>query len=435
MTFLAPGFLVAAGLMAAVVIALHFIVSRDPRSVFLPTARFAPERPARARAQALRLQDVLLMLLRVALVLAVGAALARPVVHPPGRALARVVMADRSRSVASAGEVADSVRALLAPNSTLVAFDSAAEVVPAADSIGMPGRSSGRGRISAALVVALRAASRLSDEADSLELVLVSPFTAEEIDDATDSIRALWPGSIRLVPVAARHHDEPPPAIEFRGGAADPLRLALPVGSPGAANVRVVRDAMTAADTAWVTAGERTLVLWPVASDATSGARSTRAAPDTVGAVVAGGSVVVAPFARTVASGSRPPGGSRIVARWVDGEPAAIETPLGGGCLRSVAVPVTAIGDLVLQRRFGRLVATLTAPCGSFGTPTPLDSVERAVFAGGGRAPTSSTAIGRREEVPTPLARWLLALALLLAGGEWLLRRSIASPANAGASP
>jgi len=50
MTFLAPLFLAAAAGIAALVVAIHFISTREPATVPLPTARFAPDRPVRARS-------------------------------------------------------------------------------------------------------------------------------------------------------------------------------------------------------------------------------------------------------------------------------------------------------------------------------------------------------------------------------------------------
>ena len=122
-------FMVAAGIAAAAVVAIHFIVTREPRTVPLPTARFAPVRPVRASARRLRLQDVLLMLLRVLLILAFGAALAQPVFDPPKRDLARIVLVDRSRAVADPQEVSDSAMAIVQDGDAIVLYDSAAVAV------------------------------------------------------------------------------------------------------------------------------------------------------------------------------------------------------------------------------------------------------------------------------------------------------------------
>ena len=84
----------------------------------------------------------------------------------------------------------------------LFAFDSAAHDLRgdprvlsfrSGTSIGVPSR----GSLSAALAAAMRAASSLRGDADSVELVLISPFAAEEFDAATSAIRAAWPGRIR----------------------------------------------------------------------------------------------------------------------------------------------------------------------------------------------------------------------------------------------
>ncbi|HSU92175.1 MAG TPA: BatA domain-containing protein, partial [Gemmatimonadaceae bacterium] len=74
MTFLAPWALWAAGAVSAAVIALHILASRNPRVTPLPTARFIPDVPLRATARAMRLSDVMLMLVRVAVVMLVGVA-------------------------------------------------------------------------------------------------------------------------------------------------------------------------------------------------------------------------------------------------------------------------------------------------------------------------------------------------------------------------
>jgi hypothetical protein len=397
-TFLAPGYLAVAGGLAGVVVALHFIVTREPATVPLPTARFAPDRPVRARSRTLRFSDALLLACRTGLILAAGAALAQPIPLPERNPLARIVLADRSGSVADPAEVRDSVRALVSSGDALVAFDSAASV----------------GSLSAALVSGLRAAVSMRDAADSLELAIVSAFGGDEIDQATDSIRALWPGGIRLVRVAARPDTLMQPAVFVVGGADDPLRYALPGAATASdAEVRVVRGVPGGADSAWAGARNHALVLWP--------ALSPGAAVDTVGAVSAGDAVVVAPFAR----GRREADGAgRIVARWLDGAPAAVETAHGAGCIRRVDIPVPSVGDLVLDSRFQRLASRLTGRCGSSARSPGLDGPRLAALAGPGKpARVAATSIGRLRVVRSPLTPWLLAGALALGLGDLLLRR------------
>ena len=61
---------------ALAITALHFLSVRQPRVLLLPTARFVPERDARAVARQAKPSDLLLLLLRVIALLAAGAAAA-----------------------------------------------------------------------------------------------------------------------------------------------------------------------------------------------------------------------------------------------------------------------------------------------------------------------------------------------------------------------
>jgi hypothetical protein len=433
MSFVSPGFLIAAFSLAALVVGLHFILTTDPKAAPLPTARFAPERPVREKSRALRFNDLLLLLVRVSLILVVGAALAGPVLHPRRRALARILVVDRSRSVASASEVADSARGMQ-PGDMLVLFDSSVTVVREGgrDSLAMLRRSTRRGRLAPALIAALQLASEMHENADSLELTIISPLTGRELDAATDSVRALWPGAIRLVPVTAETDTVPQSTSMLSGAADDPLRLALPAGR-GPETVRIVRATPGSADSAWAKMGGRVLIEWP---RGTALARLTapwvaRAASDTVGAVSAGDVVVVAPFVRYAALGpiatARADAGERVVARWVDGEPAAIERRLGTGCIRTVTLDVPALGDLVLQPRFERLVASLTEPCGGAQPSAPASRAQLAALRGAdGQGRAAGRAFAAPEAVRVPLAPWLLAAALALATSELVMRRRTA---------
>src|SRR5687768_10484541 len=205
MTFLAPGFLFASLAVAAAIVALHFIVTRQPRAGILPTARFVPDTRATTIAPAKRPSDLLLMLLRMLVVLAAGTALAKPVLTPSRGAEARVILVDVSRSARDSMAIRDSVHAYYRSGDAVVAFDSSTRLLAGnvADTLGALSPTSKRGNLSAALIAALRAGSSLRDRADSLELVILSPFAREELDAATDSIRTLWPGKAKLVRVGA----------------------------------------------------------------------------------------------------------------------------------------------------------------------------------------------------------------------------------------
>jgi hypothetical protein len=386
MTFLAPGFLFAALAAALGITALHFIAMRQPPSDLLPTTRFIPERPAVTRTITRTPEDVLLLLLRVLALLLIGAAFARPIRAPHRRSVLHIVLADRSRAVADPRAVTDSARAVLDGDGVLILFDSSARTIErgGSDSLGSPPRARVDGSITPALVAALRTASRLRDQADSLELTIVSPFAAAELDAATDSVVAQWPGgwhALRLVPVAQSADT----------GGAHPT-------------VNWPADGHTAGAT------DRTL--------AGTGGAKDRALADTVGAVVAGDVVLAAPFARRWEPDTTGPG-TRVIARWVDGAPAAVERGSDAACTRDVAVALPAAGDLVLTAGYRRFVAALAAPCGSpVGSRPPAHPV---AAQRGTHIP--ARAIEAAADVASPLVPWLLGLALAAALGELVLRR------------
>jgi hypothetical protein len=179
------------------VLALHFIVTRAPDTVPLPTARFAPDRPVLARARALKFTDLLLLLCRVGLMLAAGAALAQPIPAGDRPSLARIVIADRSGSVAQAAESVTAWQWCSVPAMCWVPFDSAAP----------------SGSISAALIAGLRTAVAIRDRADSLEMVLVSRSDPRSRTAPPTPFGRSGPARIRLVRVAARVDTSGPPGV------------------------------------------------------------------------------------------------------------------------------------------------------------------------------------------------------------------------------
>lgn len=435
MTFLAPGYLLASLAVAAAIVALHFIVTGQPRAGILPTARFVPDTRATTVAPARRPTDLLLMLLRVLLVLAAGAGLARPVLTPRRGAEARVILVDVSRSAADSVAMRDSVRALYRDQDAIVLFDSSARLVTrnVTDTLASVRPTSRRGNLSAALIAALRAGSSLRDRADSLELMIVSPFAREEFDAATDTIRKLWPGRARLVRIVGPAVDtiEPRPGVTITTRADDPLAVAvglLRAFPPASGRI----DRGSSADYPEFPTGRAfdaesagapavgAQIGWPDSTRPRFAIQ--RAVRDTVGGVMAGDAVVVAAFDRRW---SYPPDslrGTEVIARWVDGEPAAIEKPDGFGCARSVAIPVTPVGDFVIRSDFLRLVATLSRPCARVTSLVPADQAEVAKLAGTrGLAPRS--AFQPLTDAQSDLAPWLVALALAAAIAELVVRR------------
>ena len=416
MTFLAPGFFFASLAAAAGVVALHFIVTRQPRAGVLPTARFVPDLPATAIARDTRPSDLLLMLLRVMLVLAAGAGLARPVFEPTRRADIRVVLADASRSVTDTIAFRDSVRAALREGDALVIFDSNARFVAGGlDSVANITPSERRGNISAALIAAMHAASAIREKADSVELVVVSPLASEEIDAATPEIRKLWPGRARIVRTGTVSSLDSTSRgqLTVRGAATDPV----------AASARLARSVSDAAIVRGGTESESlgpdgATIDWP-ASERPRGAVA-RARPDTIGGVASGEAVIVSSFPRRWAFPADSIRGAEVVARWIDGEPAAIEWTSGSGCSRSVAVPVTSVGDLPIRADFVRFVEAISAPCAKRRPFTPASDESLAMLTGnGGLAPREAFA---PIDAHSWLSPWLLGLALALAIAELFLR-------------
>src|SRR5688500_10159156 len=246
MTFLAPAFLYAAFAVTAVIVRLHFIVTRQARAGILPTAWFVPDTRATCVARAKRPTDLLLMFLRMLVILAAGAGMAKPILTPSPQASARVILADVSRSARDSIALRDSVRAYYSEGDAVVAFDSSTRLLAGsvADTIRALRPSIRRGNLSASLIAALRAGSSLRDRADSMELVIVSPFAREEFDAATDTIRTLWKGKARLVriPIPAADTASGPGRLSIAGDADDPLQASVELAEIGRASCRGRRE-------------------------------------------------------------------------------------------------------------------------------------------------------------------------------------------------
>lgn len=426
LSFLAPGYLFAALAAATGLVAAHFIVRRQPRSMLLPTARFVPDAPVLSTGWARVPSDLIPLLLRVLCVLLAGVALAGPIMLRRAGGTARVILVDRSGAVADTSELSDSVAAVRAPLDVVIGYGSRTREksmdLPAADV------RLNRASLSAGLVAATRAASRFRAVADSIELVIVSPFTAGQLDAATARLRGEWPGRARLVRVAAAAGSATPVAPTLVAAAEDPLSVALALTRDGrGAEARIVRRELTADDSLWVNATRgRVLVHWPAAS-APAGFIARRDSSVAAG-VVGRGPVLVAPLERRWQYAPGMDGDA--VAWWIDGEVAAAESPLGEGCVRSVAVPVSGGGDFVLRPEFHALLSELVQPCGGAARLLPIPAGTLALLRGtGGLAPAGAFAPPRLEA--SPLTKWLLLASLAAALLELLARSSRASRAPA----
>lgn len=419
MTWLLPSALAIGGIASVVAIALHFIARSRPLAEPLPTARFVPQRPIHARTRSIALTDVPLMLVRVAALVLLAAAVAGPVFAGARGRVARVIVADRSRAVANIQEVRDSVRALFRTGDVLVAFDSDAAVMPSLDSLKA---IDARGSLSAGLASAVRAGAALAPRVDSVELVLVSPLTAPEVDPATTRLRAVWPGRARVVRIskrAAPASGDRAGRVETTATTDDPviagLSLMGTIGAMGSGNIRVARTSVTAADSAWARDSGHVLIHWPAADDDAHWPK--RATIDAIGAVASTDGVLVARFPRLwVIEG-------RAIARWADGEPAAVERPLGNGCVRDVAVVFDPASDVTLRSSFREFARPLLAPCGGTRAAAPLDSAALADLARAG-ALASSDALRDRASETSRWTPWLLAAVAALLTLELALRRT-----------
>ena len=391
MIFLAPAFLVAAGIVAAGVVALHFLSTREPDTDLLPTVRFVPRVPVQATTITMRFTDPWLLALRVLLILLLGTALARPLIHPFAEPVSRIALVDVSRAVGSPAQLADSASGYVDGATAVVFFDDEAREIEDGTAEALEGLrdearwdQASRGSLSTALIAALRIGSRLRDGADSLQLVVVSPFAQEQRDAATGEIRALWPGRI------------------------DAVRVAAAPAEPD--------DARAIEHVEWADSGAT--ALW-----------TGRETPDTIGGVRANGAVMVYPFVRRWQP-TPDAGETRVYARWIDGEPAAFERATADGCVRSVAIPLPTEGDAILRPDFQRFLARLVGPCGEPRDVTPLPEEFMTAFVGDGAlAPASQ--VPRRIMRTTPAVPWLLGFALVVALAELWLRRRLATGAGA----
>lgn len=435
MSFAAPLFVWVGGAIALGVVALHLLAWRRPPASSLPTARFVPDALVRTVSPTVRPADLRLLAVRVLTVILVSAALAGPRFPSRTQGLGRVIVVDRSHGSETRASIDRAVRSVYRAGDALVVFDSAAHAVrsPTVDSIVAAPPTRASGGMSAAMVVAIRAANELQRVRDSVEIVVVSPFALDAFDRATPSIRRVWPGTVRTMRAGTPPNDTARTRpVDVRAPSGDPVAVVLALaGAAPAGAVRVVRDSATASDTAWARQGGA-LVLWP-GGPAHWNARpaADTAFGVTVSSLVSGATdspgrsaTVVAPFVRRVAP---PPG--RVVARWDDGDPAATETTLGTGCMRSVAVTVPSVGDLALTPAFRRFATQLVGPClGAHTWAAASDSQVSTVLPTVG---ARDTAQPRSASDTTPrdsgIVRWLLVASLAALVAELFMRRGAAN--------
>ena len=431
--------------------ALHFLSVRQPRVMLLPTARFVPERAARAVARHARPNDMALLLLRAIALLAAGAALAGARCERRGARLSSIIVIDAARRGDSASLVSRAVQA--------GGVSDVADALPPTV-LWVNGLANDPG---VAIAAAIRESARQAQVNASLTELSLAVVMPEAVGsrEGWDAWRSQWPARIHITPsgqadvsVAGRTR-----MTNALSGAARVVSAPGRVAATGGADiVDAAFAARGAVSGRGVTADSARVVVYRAGPDSTRGANVARvtiswpvsgvpagwkAAParDSISAVVAAGTALIAPWMRT----ALPPALSdsvRAIAWWSDGVAAAVERKRGPSCVREVAIVVPE-GDLLLSSAADGLMRALRAPCGGRGVSAPREGATSRTGPSGVAALSAFAPASRfREGVSTPpatrpawLAMALLAIALAALLAEHVVRRdSTASESGAVAA-
>lgn len=444
-TFAAPAFLAGGALLALGPLVLHMLARTPPERRPLPTARFLEPDP-RTRLRLRRPADLLLLALRVAFLVLLGAAFARPAWVPQRDGGGRLVLLDAGAGMAPAWEEAIAVAAdRLGEDGTLVVFDTAARFAGngarTLDSLA----ASGPADVPSSYLAALRGL-RLAGGAlpvDSATAVLVTRPRWGAWSPAVPVARdAAWPARIEVAAVGAGA------ASALVPEAAQPARRAMVVDGAAHALRPYAASALGALGYDVREDGGEIAVVLPEPG-------SSRAGSDRVegsrGVVVLGGrpvrggdSVWSDPFGpregplpsrgRLVLAdgqamdgwgplGGRPAAGARVVAVWEDGRAAAVAGATGDRCTAYLAAEPVAAGAAA-DPAFPHLIAALADACVGDPAARP-DGQERVPLDGGALAVLTRDSLPRGADLSAltgetgrPLTRILLALALVVALAE-----------------
>jgi len=454
--FAIPWIFGVASAAAMAITALHFLSVRQPRVILLPTARFVPERDARAVARQAKPSDVPLLVLRVIALLAAGGALAGARCAESGATRSSILVLDQTLRADSAASVARAVTSGAAAG-VAGASDAALPTV-----LWVNGVANDPG---VAIVAAIRESAQqatMNPSLAALSLTVVMPQSVRS-REGWDAWRGQWPASIRVLSsgsaaaadtsaglptapgrvwvVGARTVVEPARGL-------DVVEAAFALRGAIAARGSAVEDAAVVVQRGGAGGGERAAVVvhWPVSGVPTGW--SAAPAMDSVGAVTAAGVALVAPWVRT----ALPPVLSDSVwaiAWWSDGVAAAVERTRGTSCVREVALAVAEGSDVLLSPAADGLLRVLRVPCGERGIPAPRENTNAStrlpdVVAPAANANAFASASRFREAGamsratrPQWLATALLALALVALLAEQIVRHesaATAAGASAGAS-
>jgi hypothetical protein len=455
-----PGFLAAGLGLAAVVAALHLLARRPPEREALPTARFLSEDARTLLRLQARPTDWVLMLLRMVLVVCLGAAFAGTVWTPERRGTGHVVLLDAGAGADAGWETAvalatEAVREAEAAGSgtadaIVVAYglDAGPRVVDVASLSGLQ-LGSTRATVEDGLR-ALRAAVVEDTRLSTARAEWVLAPTWGSWNPGIGLLRpALWPGSLPLRAL--------PPGPATPGGQAT-APDATPPGATQAATARVAGADAGRLEAALSALGidlatEETgppqpgdWMFWdgPSEAEVTKLAERARAGEvvlisGELGQPVADvpwipdGSrsgrkdgIVVAGAPRfgdgLLSLGGSPARGAAVVAVFADATPAAAAWPKGEGCMVYLAAT---LGDDALDRSPGypELIRRLVEGCPVLESPeAPLDpgalaSLQRDDL------PAVVDVAGLTSTEGVPLSRFWLLLATLALVGEIALTR------------
>lgn len=452
--FLRPGYLWAGVLLALLPPLLHLIARRPLASAPLPTARLLRPDPRLAVRLQRRPTDVLLLLLRSALLFLIGAGAAEPIWSAPRSERLDLVLLDRSGDALDPwAEAVDSARALLLADAPgvrreLVIFDTAAvrvrpSLITAAflDSIA----AAGPGGAPPDYAVALRSIPEVARDADSVRVALVTRPRWTGWSPGLAHLRAAaWRGPIRVVEVREDVEGDASRAAERRGGSAGVVTsgaggayavaalaaLGWKVGPPatwpaagnpgvfvgiaplsnGAGNELLAR---ARAGSVVILDGEAQRSLPDGALPWVTGSGSVARDTATGVLVLEDGTELAGAAGRLLAT---PHARSHILAAWEDGRPAAAAAQTGEGCLVVIGTRLEA-GWLPLSPGYPRLLDRLVRGCEAEpGTgrrnDAPLDAGALAVLTA---RPGAAVPAAPARSNGAPLRRWFLIAALCLA--------------------
>ncbi|MYE00515.1 MAG: hypothetical protein F4Y03_04440 [Alphaproteobacteria bacterium] len=391
MTLLYPWFFWASCGAAAGAVALHVISWELREPVPFPTLRFVPEREVIAAELNYRLSDLKLLLLRLAIVLLLGLALAQPFWVAPDSE-ARVVLVDVSAAVARDDAWRERVGEVVAGTDSLIAYADAPSRIEAdgldgafaAESAAPPAPV---GNLSAALAAAIQEDETLKNRAETVSLTILSPFPLASFDAATNRLRALWQGPLETMRV--------PPA--------EPAAMAETLG---ATSVALHWDG---------SAGSSRESPWQL-----------KDAPDRAEGILTPVATLVAPFERKWQLADADASDLRVVATWLDGAPAAVERIEDGVRHTFLGFALSDRDDIALRPSFVRYRDWLEDPARLLPGMNPVDDLELArLLQPVTEAASEPSAQETRIQI-TRAAPWVLLLALVLALAEPALRRVLA---------